>query len=213
MKGILFKPWKIKAIAESSPDREWQTRRLTGLKEINEHPDEWILKALFSNGQYWFQHPSCERDRYLYNDYPKPNYQVGEVVYIKETLFRHPYLDEAGYVLDKIPVFINQTIGDCLKWRWPKDILSAMFMPQEAARDFIKITGVRAERVQDITPSDVTNEGLGWDENTLSIPNDSQMEQDLIRQYALLWDSINPKYPFKSNPWDWVYSFVRFDYV
>jgi len=35
MKGILFKDWKIKAIAED--DREWMTRRLDHLKEINEH--------------------------------------------------------------------------------------------------------------------------------------------------------------------------------
>ena len=44
MKGILFKPWKTKAIAESSPDFEWQTRRV-----IKPQP-HWVENI---EGKFW----------------------------------------------------------------------------------------------------------------------------------------------------------------
>ena len=81
MKGILFKPWKIKAIAASSPDFEWQTRRLSGLKEINTCPDRW-------QSQKWGTDYKGRMVVAFFNGYNTiqitPRYQVGEVVYIKE---------------------------------------------------------------------------------------------------------------------------------
>ncbi|MCJ7459302.1 MAG: hypothetical protein MUP17_09945, partial [candidate division Zixibacteria bacterium] len=167
MNGILFKPWKIKAIAES--DREWQTRRLGGLKEINEHPDEWIFKGTI-DGKYWFQHPQCERDDWLYNRYIKPRYQVGEVVYIKEAychkvdpITAEVSYDEFWYRLDNPDVIkvdgdggqeFNKDGTEKSPW------VSPLLMPQSAARYFTKITDVRAERVQDITEEDAKAEGI-----------------------------------------------------
>ena len=156
MNGILFKPWNHKLIREN-PDREWVTRRVNGLKEINQEPDKWSLGG-WDNGYkafVFYSQPIGAEKRII-----KPRYQVGEVVYIKEALFRHLYLNEAGYKLDRSPVFVNQTIGDMLKWRWQKDILTGMFMPQAAARSFIKITDVRAERLQlPLSPEELELEG------------------------------------------------------
>ena len=78
MKGILFKDWKIKAIAED--DREWQTRRVIkpqpdkGLRiacyTVNDKPIDWVL--------------ADEDGDPIDSKCPQPRYQVGEVVYIKE---------------------------------------------------------------------------------------------------------------------------------
>jgi len=194
MKGILFKPDMIKAIVEG---RKTVTRRVVKFhKPVNTTSSLSITGKIFSMGD------SNEEERLLSEGIIKPGlslsrYQVGEVVYIKEALFRHPYLDEAGYVLDETPVFINQTIGDCLKWRWQKDILNGMFMPQEAARYFIRIKDVRAERLQEITEADAVKEGI-----------DGDFQEYPRLAFSELWDSINkPPYDWQSNCWVWVYSF------
>jgi len=198
MKGILFKPWKIKAIAYSAPDKEWQTRRVMQNQPYG--MDKYYEKA--------FRKDFGAR---------KPRYLAGETVYIKETLYRHPYLNEAGYVLDETPVFINRTIGDCLKWRWQKDILSAMFLPQEAARYFIRVTDVRAERTKDITPEDCLKEGIErhtdngnnifWYEIAGDYHGNTQSVTPQ-EAYFKLYDSINGEDTYGKN-WDWVYSFDK----
>jgi len=187
MKGILFKPDMIKAIVEG---RKTVTRRAIKLP----HTCDSVRNGI----NVWVAYEAIG----VYQEYIKPRYQVGETVYIKETLYRHPYLNEAGYMLDQTPVFINQTIGDCLKWRWQKDILTGMFMPQEAARYFIKITGVRAEEIQEITDNDAKAEGVARPPNYSLTPH-----YKVWFQY--LWDKINKDYPFESNPWVFRYEFSQ----
>jgi len=199
MKGILFKPDMIRAIVEG---RKTQTRRVIKIPEDGRIKDG----SQFKDGYVMI----CF-DQSGLADWKKQyaRYQVGETVYIKETLYRHPYLDEAGYMLDETPVFINQTIGDCLKWRWQKDILTGMFMPQEAARSHIVITDVRTERLQEIAWYDVPKEGI--QDDTWSIGKNrfvKKTPERLISDFKHLWDSINkPPFDWKANPWVWVISF------
>jgi hypothetical protein len=77
-----------------------------------------------------------------------------------------------------------------------------MFMPAWAARYFIRITDVRAGRLNEITDVEARREG---------IPN-SAYAVNGITSFKRLWDSIN-KSPFdwEANPWVWVYSFERFN--
>jgi len=200
MNGILMKPWKVEAIA-ANPDMEWQTRRLSGLKEINKEPDKWsVVPAIMGDGFDFYVTTNLSAVLRI-----KPRYKVGELVYIKEALYRNPYLDEAGYMLDQSAVFINQTIGNMLKWRWKRDILSARFMPQEAARYFIRITGVEAQRLQEISIDDCKAEGIhGY---TLAKGCLSDNPPDQRWKFIELWDTINPKYPWDSNPWVFKNSF------
>ncbi len=82
MKGILFTPDTHKAERE---DRKTVTRRLDGLREINREPDKWNFTfKVYTSGEYEFT-----------NGYRccliKPRYQVGEVVYIKESWYDFGY--------------------------------------------------------------------------------------------------------------------------
>lgn len=77
------------------------------------------------------------------------------------------------------------------KWRNP------LFMPEWAARYFIKITDVRVGRLQEITNTDAVAEGIFWAKNN---PRDD---------FSFLWDSINPKYPWADNPWVFAYTFEK----
>ena len=192
MKGILFKPWKIKAIAED--DREWMTRRLGGLKEINQEPDKWVyLKGSSPKGKFHFYNETRNCRMTI-----KPRYQVGEVVYIKEGWTpSHQGLD-CIYKLDakEGELFPIPT----------KDWRSPLFMPEWAARYFEKITDTRAERLQEITYGDCMKEGLdmsnvdycpGWD----------------VSKFKSLWNSINAKWKRVYNKKLKIYEFWQFPWA
>lgn len=66
-------------------------------------------------------------------------------------------------------------------------------LPRWAGRVFLRVTAVRAERLQDITREDEIAEGTP----------DGMF-------FDALWDSINEKRaPWSSNPWVWVVQFER----
>lgn len=78
--------------------------------------------------------------------------------------------------------------------RWTPSI----HMPRWASRIQLEITGVRVERLQDISEGDAEHEGcfsLGDCECTGK------------RQYKELWESINGPGSWEANPWVWVVEF------
>ena len=94
-------------------------------------------------------------------------------------------------------------------------------MPKEAARIWLRVTDVRVERLQDITPKDAKNEGVGdlfYDDIGYS-DKDYGTEVDpeygvAKEQFAWLWDSTIKKaaldcYGWDANPWVWVIEFER----
>ena len=83
------------------------------------------------------------------------------------------------------------------KTRWAPSI----FMPRWASRITLEITGVRVERLQEITDTDVDEEGVVYNPQATNAP----------QAFKELWDSINgKKYPWLSNPWVWV---IKFDNI
>jgi hypothetical protein len=70
-------------------------------------------------------------------------------------------------------------------------------MPRWASRISLEVTGVRVERVQDISNEDSQAEGV---DPSIHAPS-----------FAGLWDSINAKrgYGWDVNPWVWVVEFKR----
>jgi hypothetical protein len=75
----------------------------------------------------------------------------------------------------------------------------SIFMPRWASRVMLEITGVRAERVQEMGENNAIVEGV--------IPDP---HEHYLSAYVRLWDQINAKrgYPWESNPWVWVISFA-----
>lgn len=77
----------------------------------------------------------------------------------------------------------------------------SIHMPRWASRITLEITGVRVQRLQDITPDDAFTEGVK--------PNVTASEPDILTPYRELWDKINAKRGFgwDTNPWVWVVEF------
>jgi hypothetical protein len=87
--------------------------------------------------------------------------------------------------------------------RWRPSI----FMPRWASRLTLRVTNVRAERLQDISHADICAE-LGC-ESEYSGPGPAPYQRDLHGAFANLWNFINAKRGFSwaSNPWVFAYTF------
>ena len=97
----------------------------------------------------------------------------------------------------------------------------SLFMPKEAARIWLKVIDVRVERLQDITPKDAENEGVGnlfYEDIGYSEKNygtEVDKKYGIAReQFAWLWESTIKKsdldrYGWDANPWVWVIEFER----
>jgi len=84
---------------------------------------------------------------------------------------------------------------DYERWR------PSIFMPRWASRITLEVTGVRVERLQDISEADAIAEGIERPNNPVWYAVD---------EYQHLWDQINAKRaPWASNPWVWVIEFKR----
>lgn len=86
------------------------------------------------------------------------------------------------------------------KWR------PSIHMPRWASRITLEVTGVRVERLQDISKDDAVSEGIF---TGTEYPANSQ---SAVNAFRYLWQSLNdkrPGYSWYDNPWVWVVEFKR----
>lgn len=200
MKPILFNTQMVQAILEG---RKTVTRRL----------------VRFQTGQnpQWSGYIPDGSVLYGSNNVPaaKSPYRSGDILYVRETWQFFPCIDCVKSMCDTT----QQTYEDCDSvtegcWIYKADYIESdqkrvcwhpsIHMPKEAARIFLRVKDVRAEPLKNIRYFDCLAEGIPY----------RQMEDDIIRDYAELWDStIKPAdratYSFEANPWVWVNKFER----
>ncbi|MCK5607680.1 hypothetical protein KAR91_37695 [Candidatus Pacearchaeota archaeon] len=165
-----------------------------------------------------------EWGKYQVDDYSDlrhfARYQVGDLLYMRE-----PYqiLDTGShrwvhgrYVDDdkKFSMYFDKPEWDKLISRkafrqadYPLPVSSSLFMYKSLARKWVKVTGVRCERVQDITHADILREGI----NAEMEPK-ADYPDNIKAAWIELWNSINAKpKPMESKdvithyvsyPWD-----------
>ena len=92
------------------------------------------------------------------------------------------------------------TYGD---WTRPRPRPS-IHMPRWASRITLEVTGVRVERLQDISEADAVAEGV---KNSLHLPGGRFATEN----FAHLWWSINGDGSWEANPWVWVVEFKRIE--
>jgi len=148
--------------------------------------------------------------------YLKPPYKPGNVLYVKEAFTDTMMTIRPEYLYKADPIFDDCAQCD-LGWDWS----SAHFMPRQAARIFLKVTSVKAERLNDISADDAKAEGSYLDRcECLPRSKDKTPIDKLMvltnchihgHEFKHIWNSTYAKhleYSWEKNPWVWV---IRFE--
>lgn len=140
--------------------------------------------------------------------FPCPYGKPGDRLWVRETWAPH-FMYEGVRPAD-IPIDDQSCLfymadgaitGGCLDSQRAKRWRPAIHMPRKASRIDLAITGVRLERLQDISRGDAMAEGCPF-ANMASGPDPRQW-------YAGLWDQINGAGSWEANPWVWCLEFKR----
>lgn len=140
----------------------------------------------------------------------RPRYNVGEIVAIAQA-----YKD----ILETLPEpyrrksdgWISTEISESIGFR-NKLYVKPILMPLQ-----IKILGVRAERLQDISNEDCIKEGIeeerNWGNGTewFTYCNGTHSFDTPREAYKALINSIDGKDTWDNNPWVWVYDYELID--
>ena len=198
---ILFSAPMVRAILEG---RKTQTRRVV---KIQPQAQPTSAKNLNNNGQQTWVSPTDMGSLWQVCPYGQP----GDRLWVRESF--QPLLVEGvkwrdsnyktgvGYAPNYVatsPVieFMDCGHDDEITPR----VTPSIFMPRWASRITLEITGVRVQRLQEISIEDALAEGI-----THSTFNAPRVE------YQWLWDSINAKsgLDWNKNPFVWAISFRR----
>lgn len=144
-------------------------------------------------------------------------YQPGDILYVRETVWQKTghYLDVDGetkavWCNEFKYVATDEKPETGWNYSWVKR--PSIHMPKETARIWLKVTDVRVERLQEITPDVIKNEGIILDPKECIGKFDYTSE--LYFLFQRLWNSTIKKpdfdrYGWDANPWVWVIEFER----
>jgi len=94
---------------------------------------------------------------------------------------------------------------------WAIRARPSIYMPRWASRITLEVTGVRVQRLQEISESNASSEGLKFNSNHLG-PWSFEGGQDWLsarEAYRELWRQIHGPDSWEANPWVWVVEFKR----
>jgi hypothetical protein len=198
---ILFNGEMVKAILDG---RKTQTRRV-----VKPQPQE-KYDRLFreSGGSYgWWHSPSTSGQGAEQQDllaFPqKPFGTIGDRLWVRETFRLFDSSKECACYDDcrcvrghGKPVYRADADSED-KWT------PSIHMPRWASRITLEITGVRVERLNDISDFDAFQEGAPSAAGTITGPYCMSFKQG----FRNLWQSIYGNW--EANPWVWVYEFRK----
>ena len=178
---ILFSGPMVRAILEG---RKTQTRRALQLDSswrklivLGHHKNRF--GALFGK-----QEPHVRLDQFV----PCPYGQPGDRLWVREAWAVHPETGSLLYRADDIaPTPID------IHWK------PSIHMPRKHSRIMLEITGIKVERVQDISWEDALAEGTDSDPATTNA----------VGSFAKYWNYINGAEAWDMNPWVWVVGFKK----
>ena len=182
----------LSILKESYRDLEFEFRRMPVLGPTHV-PSEWGFCAKYDK-------PNCVP----IHGYKCPYGTIGDRLWVRETWAPHPQ--------DQATIFYRATVDTEPGIRvWDGPWKPSIYMPRWASRITLEITGIRVERVQDISDEDARAEGLWCRFDGQGCEGKCHKCSETARvAFRTLWDSTNAKrHPWASNPWVWVIEFGR----
>ncbi len=212
---ILFSGPMVRAILDG---RKTQTRR--------------IMKHQPPSPSYKLFTPGDERRHWIHADgvnvidggqpyFKCPYGQPGDRLWVRETWQSFgdsskitppvPYSCQVRYEADGATVWLPVPTG--ARGVFPASLKSrpSIFMPRWAARITLQITGVRVERLQDISEHDALAEGVNYhilSEQAAEFVRGKSHLPPAVLKYGDLWESINGHGSWDANPYVWVVEFA-----
>lgn len=207
IRPILFSTPMVQAILEGTKN---QTRRI--VKNNNSLYASKFSELDFNDAfvEGFNLSDKCLKAKHLLNDTRQlilSKIETGDIFWVRETWqysddLEHPYLYKQKELGEWLPEYFKR-----MKWK------PSIFMPKEACRNFLEVTNVRVEKLNDITEEDAKSEGIKVYklEEEYHDYNGSGCGCYATAKgsFFSLWNSINGKNSWKANPWVWVYDFKR----
>ena len=222
---ILFSAPMVRAILAGI---KAQTRRVVKPQPANDPAKHHPIEP-YHNGRGGWNWVLAATGHGIGDPFPCPYGAAGDRLWVRETWQADPIIDDTwastqwhGCPKDARiadlperfhhPRFCNYKAdwlhGD-IRWR------PSIFMPRWASRITLEVTGVRVERLQEISAKDIVAEGSvnrahddQFGHNPVS-QFDGKVYLDLKSLWTAGWESINGKGSWAANPWLWVVEFRR----
>lgn len=241
IKPILFnKQISTEMVRAILDGRKTCTRRLVSSRQFlgmlpdkckNAAPDEFL------KGKRMMFKPYCDMtDAELIMTAYKAPYQPGDIMYVRETWQYLYELDGNEQIIegtgkyyyaatDTIPFDTYVDASGVTHERVPWH--PSIHMPKEAARIWLKVKDMRAERLQEMKPVDVIKEGAYpdcWDclntygesgsQCCYGTEEECSQCDEVMMEWEKLWTSTIKKsdidrYGWDASPWVWVIKFER----
>lgn len=239
---ILFNGDMVRAILDGT---KTQTRRVVNPQPEHNQVYDYREKRIYDgHTRMWCYKSHIQKDNWQNcSDFMKPFCpygKVGDQLWVRETHAFHEYscdhpecgiierwIEAVRYRADGVNIGaetidnIDRLISNDSDHMTQKQINEtswrpSIFMPHWASRIQLEITGIRVERVRDITEEDAMDEGVK------PVPLGEFDADDFphrrIAEFSDLWDSINGKtrkggtdISWSANPWVWVVEFKRIE--
>lgn len=227
IKPILFNTEMVRAILDG---RKTCTRRVIK-PQWEECPtckyvhNEYIYDKLAENVY-------CARCGYPLEPERRSPYQLGDILYVRETWERFECWncegDERGNCTKEPKKSVLDKTCGCYMYRATDEISGdakwhpSIHMPKEAARIWLKVTDVRVERLQSITVEGAIREGAEGEKchhtnagafGCTDCMNTGWIEPPQV-EFMQIWDSTIKKsdldrYGWNANPYVWAIEFER----
>jgi len=184
---ILFNGAMVRALLDGS---KTQTRRA-----VKPQPSPSSTEAFqCADGIWRFSHPTARCPvSHEADDVRCPYGQPGDRLWVREAWTTHACFDEIR-PRDLTTRSLHYQADGQIKTGKNRP---SIHMPRWASRITLEITGVRVERLQDISETDALAEGIDQD---TCVP---------VAMYRDLWEQINGFSSWDKNPWVWVVEFKR----
>lgn len=195
--GLMFKAPLVRAILEG---RKTQTRRIVKPQPA---PDKrfqgWILDSTDRKriGKASWGHGTGG----LVSDIEcigSPCGKPGDRIYVRETFSQHPEWGQLAFRAD------GEEFEDADGWLWEPKWMPSIHMPKELARIWLEITGVRVERLQDISEADALAEGARFELASIDSVRIGATAS-FLSGFRNIWESTGGDWD--ANPWVWVVDF------